>query len=461
MASKPSDKHRTKFLLDEKDIPSKWYNIQADLATPAPPVLHPATGEPIGPQDLAPLFPMELIKQEVSRERWIPIPDGIRDVLRLWRPSPLLRARRLEQALGTPAHIYYKYEGVSPAGSHKPNTSVAQAYYNKKEGVTRISTETGAGQWGSALAMACSFFELQCKVYMVKVSYQQKPYRRIMMETWGAQVVPSPSPDTQAGKKVLQEDPSSPGSLGIAISEAVEDAATREDTKYSLGSVLNHVLMHQTVIGIEAKKQLEKADDEADVVIGCAGGGSNFAGLSFPFAADKLAGKRKKLRIVAVEPAACPSLTKGRYVYDFGDTVGLTPLVKMHTLGHGFVPAPLHAGGLRYHGMAPLVCKLYDEKVIEAVAVPQVATFQAALQFARTEGILAAPESAHRVRVAIDEALQCKREGKRRTILFNLSGHGHFDLAAYEAFLAGKLQDYEYPAEKIAEALRGLPSVTA
>ncbi len=459
MASKPSDKHRTKFLLDEKDIPSKWYNIQADLATPAPPVLHPGTGEPIGPQDLAPLFPMELIKQEVSRERWIPIPDGIRDVLRLWRPSPLLRARRLEQALGTPAHIYYKYEGVSPAGSHKPNTSVAQAYYNKKEGVTRISTETGAGQWGSALAMACSFFELQCKVYMVKVSYQQKPYRRIMMETWGAQVVPSPSPDTQAGKKVLQEDPSSPGSLGIAISEAVEDAATREDTKYSLGSVLNHVLMHQTVIGIEAKKQLEKADDEADVVIGCAGGGSNFAGLSFPFAADKLAGKRKKLRIVAVEPAACPSLTKGQYVYDFGDTVGLTPLVKMHTLGHGFVPAPLHAGGLRYHGMAPLVCKLYDEKVIEAVAVPQVATFQAALQFARTEGILAAPESAHAVRVAIDEALRCKREGKRRTILFNLSGHGHFDLAAYEAFLAGKLQDYEYPAEKIAEALRSVPSV--
>ncbi len=461
MSSRATDRNRTKVLLDEKDIPSKWYNIQADLKTPAPPVLHPSTKQPIGPHDLAPLFPMELIKQEVSRERWIAIPEEIREIYRLWRPSPLYRARRLEKMLGTPARIYYKYEGVSPAGSHKPNTAVAQAYYNKKEKVSRLSTETGAGQWGSALSLACQLFGLQCKVYMVKVSYQQKPYRRIMMETWGAQVVASPSPDTQSGKKILEQDPNSPGSLGIAISEAVEDAATRDDTKYSLGSVLNHVLMHQTVIGLEAKKQLEKADDAADIVIGCAGGGSNFAGLSFPFAADKLAGKNKKMRIVAVEPAACPSLTKGKYVYDFGDTVGLTPLVKMHTLGHTFIPAPLHAGGLRYHGMAPLVCKLYDEGVIEAMAVPQLATFQAAMQFARTEGIIPAPEAAHAVRVAIDEALRCKRDGRRQTILFNLSGHGHFDLGAYEAYLAGKLQDYEYPAAKVAEALTQLPKVTA
>jgi tryptophan synthase beta chain len=427
MAARATSDNRTKFLLDERDLPTKWYNIQADFKTPAPPVLHPGTGNPIGPQDLAPLFPMELIKQEVSQERWIEIPDEVRDVLRLWRPSPLYRARRLEKALGTSSHIYYKYEGVSPAGSHKPNTAIAQAYYNKKEKVTRIATETGAGQWGSALSMACAFFGLQCKVYMVKVSYQQKPYRRIMMETWGAQVVPSPSPDTQSGKKILEQDPNSPGSLGIAISEAVEDA--------------------------------EKADDEADIVIGCAGGGSNFAGLSFPFAGDKLTGRNKKTRIIAVEPTACPSLTKGTYAYDFGDTVGLTPLVKMHTLGHGFVPAPLHAGGLRYHGMAPLVCKLYDEKVIEAVAVPQIATFQAAIQFARTEGIIPAPESAHAIRVAIDEALRAKKEGKRKTIVFNLSGHGNFDLGAYEAHLGGKLQDYEYPAEKIAEALRGVPRV--
>jgi tryptophan synthase beta chain len=460
MAHKDLDRD-VKILLREKDLPSKWYNIQADFKTPAPPVIHPGTGQPIGPQDLAPLFPMALIKQEVSQERWIEIPDGVRDVLRLWRPSPLYRARRLERALDTPARIYYKYEGVSPAGSHKPNTAVAQAYYNKQEGVTRIATETGAGQWGSALAMACQFFGLQCKVYMVKVSYQQKPYRRIMMETWGAQVVASPSPDTQAGKKVLEADPASPGSLGIAISEAVEDAATREDTKYSLGSVLNHVLVHQSVIGLEAKKQLEKADDEAEIVIACAGGGSNFAGLAFPFVGDKLTGKNRKLRAIAVEPNACPSLTKGKYVYDFGDTVGLTPLVKMHTLGHTFVPAPLHAGGLRYHGMAPLVCKLYDEQVIEAVAVPQLATFEAALAFARTEGIIPAPESAHAIRVAIDEARKCKEAGRGKTILFNLSGHGHFDLAAYEAYLQGKLQDYEYPSAKVEEALRHLPQVKA
>ncbi len=452
--------HRTKYCLDEEDLPTQWYNIQADLKTPAPPVIHPGTGQPIGPQDLMPLFPMALIQQEVSQERWIDIPERIRDILRLWRPTPLFRARRLEKAIDTPAHIYYKYEGISPAGSHKPNTAVAQAYYNKVEGVARLTTETGAGQWGSALAMACSFFDLQCKVYMVRVSYEQKPYRRSMMETWGAQVVPSPSPDTQAGRKVLAQDPSSPGSLGIAISEAVEDAARRDDTRYSLGSVLNHVLMHQTVIGLEAKKQLQQADDEADIVIGCVGGGSNFSGLSFPFAADKLLGTKAQLRLIAVEPTACPSLTKGKYVYDFGDTVGLTPLVKMHTLGHTFVPAPLHAGGLRYHGMAPLVCKLYDEGVIEAVAVPQLATFQAALQFARTEGIIPAPEAAHAVRVAIDAAFRCKEEGTQRTILFNLSGHGHFDLGAYESFLAGKLQDYDYPAEKVGEALRHLPHVS-
>ena len=456
-----ADKALTKIVLGDRDIPTRWYNIIADLKTPPAPVLHPGTGQPIGPADLAPLFPMELIKQEVSQERWIEIPDQVRDVYRLWRPSPLFRARRLEKALGTPARIYYKYEGVSPAGSHKPNTAIAQAYYNKQEKVARISTETGAGQWGSAIALASQMFGLQCKVYMVKVSYQQKPYRRVMMETWGAQVVASPSPDTQAGKQILEKDPDSTGSLGIAISEAVEDAATRDDTKYSLGSVLNHVLMHQTVIGQEAKKQLEKFDDEADVVIGCAGGGSNFAGLAFPFAADKLTGKKKKLRIIAVEPSACPSLTKGVYTYDFGDTVGMTPLVKMHTLGHGFIPAPLHAGGLRYHGMAPLVCKLYDEKVIEAVAVPQLATFQAAIEFARSEGIIPAPESAHAIRVAIDEALRCKKEGKKQAIVFNLSGHGNFDMGAYEAYLAGKLTDYEYPAEKIAEALRGVPQVKA
>jgi tryptophan synthase beta chain len=453
------DRNRTKFLLEEKDIPEKWYNIQADLTTPLSPPLHPGTKQPIGPADLAPLFPMELIKQEVSQERWIEIPDEIRDVYRLWRPTPLFRARRLEKALDTPARIYYKYEGGSPAGSHKPNTAVAQAYYNKKEKVARLSTETGAGQWGSALAFACSVFGLQCKVYMVKVSYQQKPYRRVLMETWGAQVVASPSSDTQSGKKVLEQDPNSSGSLGIAISEAVEDAATRDDTKYSLGSVLNHVLMHQTVIGLETKKQLDRADEEADVLVGCIGGGSNFAGFTFPFVAGKLSGKTKKLRIVAVEPSACPSLTKGQYVYDFGDTVGLTPLVKMHTLGHSFIPPSLHAGGLRYHGMAPLICKLYDEKVIEAVAVPQLATFQAAVTFAKAEGIVPAPEAAHAVRGAIDEALRAKREGTKKTIVFNLCGHGFLDLSAYESFLAGTLQDYEYPAEKIAEALRSVPKV--
>ncbi|MBI2467813.1 MAG: TrpB-like pyridoxal phosphate-dependent enzyme, partial [Candidatus Rokubacteria bacterium] len=414
---------QTKFLLDERDIPTRWYNIQADLPQPLPPVIHPGTLQPIGPPDLAPLFPMELIKQEVSQERWIEIPEAVRDVWRLWRPTPLHRAHRLERALDTPARIYYKWEGVSPAGSHKPNTAVAQAYYNKQEGVRRLTTETGAGQWGSALAFACQAFDLECKVYMVRVSYDQKPYRRLMMEAWGAKVLPSPSTDTNAGRSVLAKDPQSPGSLGIAISEAVEEAAQREDTKYSLGSVLNHVLMHQTVIGQEAIKQLEMAGDRPDILVGCIGGGSNFAGFAFPFLQEKLTGKRKDLRVIAVEPQACPSLTKGLYVYDFGDTAQTTPLMKMYTLGHSFIPAPIHAGGLRYHGMAPLVCALYDAKVIEALAVHQNPTFEAALTFAKAEGFLPAPEAAHAIRVVIDEALRCKKSGERKVIAFNYCGH--------------------------------------
>jgi tryptophan synthase beta chain len=455
------DRNRTKYTLDEREIPTRWYNIQADFKTPAPPVLHPGTKQPIGPADLAPLFPMELIKQEVSRERWIEIPDEIRDVYRLWRPSPLYRARRLEKAIGTPARIYYKYEGVSPAGSHKPNTAIAQAYYNKKEKVTRLATETGAGQWGSALALACQMFGLQCKVYMVKVSYQQKPYRRIMMETWGAQVVASPSTDTQAGKKVLEGDPNSPGSLGIAISEAVEDAATRDDTKYSLGSVLNHVLMHQTIIGLEAKKQLAKADDAADIVIACAGGGSNFAGLSFPFAADKLSGKNKKLRIIAVEPSACPSLTKGSYAYDFGDTVGMTPLMPMYTLGHDFVPPPVHAGGLRYHGDAPSLCGLVKKGIVEATAVAQTAAFEAAVRFAAVEGIIPGPEPAHAIKAVFDEAEVARQAGEERVILLGLSGHGHFDMGAYAAYHAGELTDLEFSEAEMEAALERLPEAPA
>ncbi|HXF50328.1 MAG TPA: TrpB-like pyridoxal phosphate-dependent enzyme [Dehalococcoidia bacterium] len=448
----------TKFLLPESKIPERWYNIIPDLPRPPAPVLHPGTKQPVGPDDLAPLFPMALIAQEVSTDRFVPIPEEVRDVYRLWRPTPLFRAVRLEKELGTPAHIYYKYEGVSPAGSHKPNTAVAQAYYNKQEGVKRITTETGAGQWGSALAMACNFFGIELKVYMVKVSYHQKPYRRSMMEVWGAHVVPSPSPDTNAGRAILGEDPDSPGSLGIAISEAVEDAATRDDTKYSLGSVLNHVLMHQTVIGEEALQQMELAGEYPDVVIGCVGGGSNYAGIAFPFMRDRLAGKTKT-RFVAVEPAACPSLTKGEYRYDFGDTAAMTPLVKMHTLGHTFVPAGIHAGGLRYHGMAPLICELYDQGFIEAKAYHQNPVFEAAVRFARCEGIIPAPESAHAVRAAIDEALAAKEAGDRRVILFNLSGHGHFDLAAYDQYLSGKLEDYEYPEEKVREAMKAVPVV--
>ncbi len=446
-----------KYVLDEKDLPTHWYNVVADMGPPPPPI-HPATGQPVGPEALAPLFPQALIAQEVSAERWVPIPDEVREVYRLWRPTPLYRAWRLERALGTPARIYYKYEGVSPAGSHKPNTAVAQAYYNKAEGVRRLTTETGAGQWGSALAMACAFFGLELKVYMVKVSYHQKPYRRVLMETWGARVVPSPSPDTQAGRRVLEQDPESPGSLGIAISEAVEDAASRDDTKYSLGSVLNHVLLHQTVMGLEALRQMEMAGDYPDVVIGCVGGGSNYGGLCLPFVGERLRAGRKT-RFVAVEPEACPSLTRGQYTYDFGDTAETTPLLKMHTLGHSFIPPSIHAGGLRYHGMAPIISKLVADGVMEARAYHQTKVFEAAVQFARAEGIVPAPESAHAVRAAIDEALAAREAGEARVILFNLSGHGLLDLAAYDQFLSGKLEDYAYPEEKVREALAGLPRV--
>ena len=447
----------TKVVLPESELPKAWYNILADLPSPPPPPLHPGTKQPIGPSDLEPLFPREIILQEVSTERWIEIPEPVRDVYRLWRPTPLIRARRLEAALQTPARIYYKYEGTSPAGSHKPNTAVAQAFYNKQAGVRRLTTETGAGQWGSALAMACRMFGLDCTVYMVRVSYRQKPYRRILMETWGAEVVPSPSDRTRAGRAILEQDPDSPGSLGIAISEAVEDAATHEDTKYSLGSVLNHVLLHQTVIGLEAKRQMELFDDYPDVVIGCIGGGSNFAGLSFPFLQDKLRGRA--VRVVAVEPTACPTLTKGQYLYDFGDTARTTPLIKMYTLGHSFIPPGIHAGGLRYHGDAPTVCLLYQQGYVEAVAYPQRAVFEAAVAFARTEGIPPAPESAHAVKRAMDEAIACREAGESKAILFNLSGHGHFDLAAYEEYLAGRLPDFEYPEEEIRKALEGLAAL--
>ncbi len=446
---------RTKFILDEDRIPRAWYNIAADLPTPPHPVLHPGTGQPIGPDDLAPLFPMALIGQEVSAEREIEIPEPVRQAYALYRPSPLFRAHRLEKALGTPAHIYYKYEGGSPSGSHKPNTALAQAFYNKEAGVTRLATETGAGQWGSALAFAGSVFGLEVKVYMVRASYDQKPYRRNLMEVYGAEVVASPSPTTAYGRRVLEATPENPGSLGIAISEAVEDAATRDDTKYSLGSVLNHVLLHQTVIGQEAIEQMAMAGEEPDIVIGCTGGGSNFAGLTFPFIGRGLRGGPKP-RVIAVEPEAAPSLTRGVYRYDFGDTGQMTPLVKMHTLGHDFIPEPIHAGGLRYHGMAPLVSLLKDLDLIEAQAVHQRSTFEAGVRFARAEGILPAPEPSHAIRVAIDEALQARDEDRPTVILFNLCGHGHFDLSAYERYLSGALEDYEFPAEKVAEALRAL-----
>lgn len=450
-----------KYQLSEDDLATDWYNIAPDLPTPLPPPLHPGTMQPIGPDDLAPLFPMEIIRQEVSQERWVEIPAEVRDVYRMWRPTPLYRARRLETALDLPerVRIFYKYEGVSPSGSHKPNTAVPQAFYNKMEGVKRIATETGAGQWGSSLALATQIFGIELKVYMVKISYAQKPYRRALMETWGATCVPSPSLDTHAGREILAKDPDSTGSLGIAISEAVEDAATRDDTKYALGSVLNHVLMHQTVIGLEALKQLEQADAWPDVVIGCTGGGSNFAGLVLPFIKHKLEGK--SVQIIGAEPAACPSLTKGVYAYDFGDTSKLTPLVKMHTLGHGFVPAGIHAGGLRYHGMAPLVSHLHELGLMEAVAVKQTSAFEAAVKFARTEGILPAPEPTHAIRVAIDQALAARESGETKTILFGLSGHGHFDLAAYDSYLSGSMQDLDYPEEAVKAAMAELPSVPA
>ena len=448
---------QTKFVLDEKDLPSRWYNIQADLPAPLPPVIHPGTLQPIGPQDLAPLFPMEIIKQEVSQERWIDIPEPVRDVYRLWRPTPLYRAHRLEKALGTPARIYYKWEGVSPAGSHKPNTAVAQAYYNHQEGVRRITTETGAGQWGSALALAGTFFDLEVKVYMVRISYDQKPYRRYMMETWGAKVLPSPSPETEVGRRVLAEHPDSPGSLGLAISEAAAEAASRADTKYALGSVLNHVLLHQTVIGLEAIKQFGLAGEGPDVLIACCGGGSNFGGFAFPFVPRKLAGAN--LRIIAAEPAACPTLTKGAYAYDFGDMAQLSPLLKMYTLGHDFVPPGIHAGGLRYHGDSPLVSQLVREGVVEAVAYAQRAIFAAAMTFAQAEGIIPAPECAHAIKAAIDEAVRCRESSEKRVIAFCLSGHGHFDMTAYDRYLSGNLQDLDYSEEELRRTLSRLPRV--
>jgi len=451
---------QVKYVLDESRLPEAWYNLAADLPKPPPPVLHPGTGQPVGPDDLAPLFPMQIILQEVSTDRFVTIPEPVREVYRQWRPTPLFRARRLERALDTPARIYYKYEGVSPAGSHKPNTAVAQAYYNKQEGVARLTTETGAGQWGSALAFAGAVFGLEVEVFMVKVSYDQKPYRRGLMEAYGATVRPSPSEETSSGRAILEEHPDSSGSLGIAISEAVEAAATREDTKYSLGSVLNHVLMHQTVIGQEAQQQLEQAEDYPDVVIGCTGGGSNFAGCAFPFLGRALR-EEASIRLIAVEPAACPSLTKGRYAFDFGDTGHLTPLVKMHTLGSSFVPPPFHAGGLRYHGMAPMVSHLKELGLLEARAYTQTEVFAAGVEFARVEGIMPAPEANHAVKAAIDEALRCKEEGVSQAILFNLCGHGHFDMQAYIDYFAGSLEDHEYSEDEVAMALAGLPTVAA
>jgi len=450
---------RTKFILDEKKMPFSWYNIQADLPEPLPPVLHPGTGKPVTPDDLAPLFSMELIKQEVSTERWIEIPEEVQDVYSLWRPTTLYRARKLEKALDTPAKIYYKYEGTSPPGSHKPNTAVAQAYYNKKEGIKRITTETGAGQWGSALSFGGACFGIEIKVYMVAISYHQKPYRRIMMETWGGKCIPSPSQDTKSGRAMLMKDPDCPGSLGVAISEAVEDAASRDDTHYALGSVLNHVLLHQTVIGLEAKKQMEMADIYPDIIIGCIGGGSNFAGLYLPFVKDKINGSKPDLRIINVEPASCPTITKGPYTYDFGDEAGLTPLLKMYTLGHDFIPPPVHAGGLRYHGMAPIICHLHRLGLVEARAVHQIAAFEAGVTFARTEGIISAPEPNHAIRVVIEEALKCRESGEAKTILLAHSGHGHVDMAAYDVFLGGKLMDYEYSEKKVEESLAHLPKI--
>lgn len=458
MSSSPTQYH-----LDASKMPRHWYNIAADLPSPPPAVLHPGTQQPIGPADLAPLFPMELIMQEVSTEREIPIPEPVREVFKLWRPAPLFRAHRLEKALGTPAKIYYKYEGVSPAGSHKPNTAVPQAWFNAQAGIKKLTTETGAGQWGSSLAFAGNLFDIDVTVFQVRVSYDQKPYRRALMETYGARCIASPSPETNYGRAVLAGRPDHPGSLGIAISEAVEIAATNDDTKYALGSVLNHVLLHQTIIGQEAMLQLEMAGDDPDVIVGCTGGGSNFAGIAFPFIGQQLrgGGKTKQRRIVAVEPAACPSLTRGKYAYDFGDTGHMTPLTKMHTLGSTFTPPGFHAGGLRYHGMAPMVSHLKELDLLEATAYHQVACFEAGVLFARAEGIVPAPEANHAVKGVIVEALRCKAEGKSETILFNLCGHGHFDMAAYSSYFAGQLTDQSYSEEELAMALSGLPSVSA
>jgi tryptophan synthase beta chain len=450
---------QTKFLLDESQLPRRWYNIRSDMPTAPQPVLHPGTGQPVGPDDLAPLFPMELIGQEVSEEPEIAIPEEVLEIYSLWRPTPLFRARRLEEAIGTRSRIFYKYEGVSPPGSHKPNTAVAQAFYNKKEGRTRLSTETGAGQWGSALAFACKLIGLECKVYMVKISYEQKPNRRSLIQAWGAEIVPSPSEETQSGRAILEEHPDSPGSLGIAISEAVEDAAGRDDTAYSLGSVLNHVLLHQTVIGHEALAQMELAGAFPDVVIGCVGGGSNFAGLAFPFLREKIAGR--DIDVLACEPAACPTLTRGLFAYDFGDTSKLTPLVAMHTLGHDFVPAPIHAGGLRYHGVAPLISQLVRDRLIRAEAYLQNDVFASGVLFAGTEGILPAPEAAHAIHGTIQAAKAADEAGEERTILFNLSGHGHFDMAAYDNYFAGELEDVALDEDEIRRALdaiQGLPA---
>ena len=430
----------TKIILDENDLPKQWYNILPDLSTPLEPPLNPATNEPIGPDDLSPIFPMGLIEQEMSQDRYIDIPEEVRDIYRLWRPSPIYRAHRLEAALKTPARIYYKNEGVSPPGSHKPNTAIAQAYFNMKEGVERLSTETGAGQWGSALSFACSLFDLECKVYMVKSSFYQKPYRKSLINLWGANVIPSPSTETQAGRSILEKHPDTSGSLGIAISEAVEDAATHDNTKYALGSVLNHVMLHQTVIGLEAKLQMDMVDDYPDVIIGCVGGGSNFSGISYPFVRDKIK-DNKDIDIVAVEPTACPTLTGGDFRYDFGDTAEMTPLLKMYTLGHDFVPPPIHSGGLRYHGESPIISQLYADGIMRAVAYHQTDIFDAAVTFARTEGIVPAPESAHAIKCAIDMALECKKTGEEKSILFNFSGHGHFDMAAYDTYFSGEMTD--------------------
>jgi tryptophan synthase beta chain len=450
---------KTKYFLEEKDMPTQWYNIQADLPEPLPPLRHPATKEVT--QLPPPLFVAELNKQEFSKERYIDIPEEVQEIYRSWRPTILYRALRLEKALDTPAKIFYKFEDMSPAGSHKPNTAVAQAYYNKKAGVKRIVTETGAGQWGSALAMACMYFGMECKVYMVRVSFNQKPYRRNLMEVWGAKCVPSPSPDTKTGQALLKEDPNHPGSLGIAISEACEDAFGREDTQYSLGSVLNHVLMHQTIIGLETRKvMMEKADVYPDIIVGCIGGGSNASGMFLPFMKDKIE-KKHNPKVIVVEPTSCPTVTKGPLTWDLGDSVGMAPIAFMHTLGHTFVPPPVHAGGLRYHGMAPIVSHLVKLGLVEARAVPQLATFEAGIQFARTEGFISAPETNHAIRVVIDEALKCKEEGKSKVILLNHSGHGHFDMAAYDQYLSGKLQDYDYPEALVKEALKQLPVVNA